>query len=102
MGLSNYQAALTDSTFWASMGTTLKYVVVTLVLTNVVAFGLALLVTGGFKGQNFFRAGYFTPNLIGGHYFGVRMAVYFCQSIYVRRPRAGLGISVLVLAGRSG
>ncbi|CAM4369401.1 MAG: sugar ABC transporter permease [Paenibacillus macerans] len=70
LGLSNYQAALTDSTFWASMGTTLKYVVVTLVLTNVVAFGLALLVTGGFKGQNFFRAGYFTPNLIGGIILG--------------------------------
>lgn len=36
------------------------------VLINVVAFLLAYMVTSGVKGQNFFRAGFFIPNLIGG------------------------------------
>ncbi|ASA24046.1 carbohydrate ABC transporter permease [Paenibacillus donghaensis] len=70
MGLSNYTAAFSDPVFWTSMWTTLKYVLITLVLTNVVAFALALLVTSGLKGQNFFRAGFFTPNLIGGIILG--------------------------------
>ena len=35
-----------------------------------VAFLLALLVTGKIKGRNFFRAGFFIPNLIGGLILG--------------------------------
>ena len=35
-----------------------------------VAFALAYLVTSGIKGQNFFRAGFFVPNLIGGIVLG--------------------------------
>jgi raffinose/stachyose/melibiose transport system permease protein len=35
-----------------------------------VAFILATLVTSGVKGQNFFRAGFFVPNLIGGIVLG--------------------------------
>ena len=41
-----------------------------MVLVNVVAFTLAFLVTSGVKGQNFFRAGFFIPNLIGGIVLG--------------------------------
>lgn len=79
MGLANYKSALMDPLFWTSMGTTLKYVIITLVLTNLVAFALALLVTSGLKGQNFFRAGFFTPNLIGGIILG-----FVWQFIFVR------------------
>lgn len=79
MGLANYKSALTDSVFWTSMGTTMKYVVITLVLTNLLAFALALLVTNGLRGQNFFRAGFFTPNLIGGIILG-----FVWQFIFVR------------------
>ena len=35
-----------------------------------VAFFLAYLLTSGIKGQNFFRAGFFIPNLIGGIVLG--------------------------------
>ena len=37
---------------------------------NVVAFLLAYMLTSGVKGQNFFRAGFFIPNLIGGIVLG--------------------------------
>lgn len=47
-----------------------KYVAISLILTNVIAFTLALLVTRGTKFENFFRASYFTPNLIGGIILG--------------------------------
>ena len=46
------------------------YVVVSVVLVNVVAFLLALLVTGKLRGKKFFRAGFFVPNLIGGIVLG--------------------------------
>ena len=49
---------------------TLIYSVISVVLINIVAFLLAYLVTNGIKGQNFFRAGFFIPNLIGGIVLG--------------------------------
>ncbi|MCM8711572.1 sugar ABC transporter permease [Clostridium sp. SYSU_GA19001] len=70
VGISNYIVAFKDADFWGSLGFTFKYVIITVVLTNVIAFALALLVTSGFKGQNFFRTGFFTPNLIGGVILG--------------------------------
>ena len=66
VGLKNYAAVVADSSFWQSLGLTLLYVVVSVILVNVIGFLLALLVTGKIKGKNFFRAGFFTPNLIGG------------------------------------
>jgi raffinose/stachyose/melibiose transport system permease protein len=37
---------------------------------NIIAFLLAYALTSGMKGQNFYRAGFFTPNLIGGIILG--------------------------------
>lgn len=70
VGAANYMAAFSDTAFWSSMGLTLKYVVISVVLVNAVAFLLAYALTNGLKGQNFFRAGFFTPNLIGGVVLG--------------------------------
>lgn len=79
MGISNYVDAITDPIFWTSLGVTFKYVILTLIFTNVIAFGLALLVTSGLKSQNFFRLGFFTPNLIGGIILG-----FVWQFIFLR------------------
>ena len=49
----------------------MKYVVVSLVAINAVAFGLALLVTAKLKSSNLFRTFFFVPNLIGGVVLGV-------------------------------
>lgn len=70
IGFENYTAVLSDARFWGSFWLTIKYVAVTVVLTNAIAFSLAMLVTGSLKGENFFRAGFFTPNLIGGVVLG--------------------------------
>lgn len=70
VGLANYVATFTDADFWASIGRTLFYSLFAVIFVNAVAFLLAYLVTSGIKGQNFFRAGFFIPNLIGGIVLG--------------------------------
>ena len=70
VGLSNYTAAFADQDFWLAMGRTVIYSVFSVVLINIFAFAMAYLVTSGVKGQNFFRAGFFIPNLIGGIVLG--------------------------------
>lgn len=70
VGLANYAKAFKDLEFWSSLGQTLIFVVFSVFLVNLVAFLLALLVTGKIRGRNFFRAGFFIPNLIGGLILG--------------------------------
>ncbi len=70
VGFSNYIAAFQDTAYWQSLGRTLIYSAIAVVLVNVVAFLLAYMLTSGVKGQNFFRAGFFIPNLIGGIVLG--------------------------------
>ena len=70
VGLKNYINAFHDTEFWLAMGRTIIYSAFSVVLINVFAFAMAYLVTSGVKGQNFFRAGFFIPNLIGGIVLG--------------------------------
>ena len=70
-GFKNYKDSLTDPHFWTTLGFTLKFVIVSVIFVNVVAFGLALLVTAKLKSSNIFRTFFFIPNLIGGVILGV-------------------------------
>jgi raffinose/stachyose/melibiose transport system permease protein len=86
VGLQNCVQAFTDPQFWTSLGITFKYTVWVLALTNVIALGMALLVTGGVKGQNGFRAAFFTPNLIGGVILGFIWLFIFSRAfVYMGR-----------------
>lgn len=71
VGTSNYTKSFGDSTFWTTLTFTAKFVLVSLILVNVVAFGLALLVTAKLRSSNIFRTFFFVPNLIGGVVLGV-------------------------------
>lgn len=71
IGVGNYSKSLQDPEFWTTLTFTLKFVLVSLVAVNVVAFGLALLVTAKLKSKNIFRTFFFVPNLIGGVVLGV-------------------------------
>lgn len=79
VGLKNFASMAKDAQFWSSLALTFKYVIAVVVLVNVLAFFIAYLLTRGFKGQNFFRAGFFTPNLIGGIVLG-----YIWQFVFSR------------------
>ncbi|MCQ2507728.1 MAG: sugar ABC transporter permease [Dorea sp.] len=70
VGVLNYINTFKDAAYWSALGRTFIYSFIAVILVNVVAFILAFLVTSGVKGQNFFRAGFFVPNLIGGIVLG--------------------------------
>lgn len=70
VGFNNYIQVFLDVQFWSSLWLTIRYVFFSVVLINVIAFALAYCLTSGLKAQNFFRTGFFTPNLIGGVVLG--------------------------------
>lgn len=80
-GIQNYKDSLTDPHFWTTMAFTLKFVIVSVILVNLVAFGLALLVTSKLKSSNLFRTFFFIPNLIGGVVLGVIWQFIFNTAI---------------------
>lgn len=71
VGFDNYVASFQDETFWSTLQFTGAFVIVSLVIINVVAFGLALIVTAKLRSANIFRTFFFIPNLIGGVVLGV-------------------------------
>lgn len=71
VGLDNYILAFQDPGFWTTLSFTGSFVLVSIVLINLVAFGLALLVTAKLRSSNIFRTFFFVPNLIGGVVLGV-------------------------------
>jgi len=70
VGFSNFKSVFTDKEFWQQFVKTLGYVFYSTVFCNLLAFLLAYLLTGNIKARDFLRAGFFTPNLIGGIVLG--------------------------------
>jgi len=94
IGFSNYQRAFASTRFWSSFGVTFRYVAATVILANAFGLLLALLVTSGIKGQNAFRMGFFTPNLIGGIILG-----YIWQFLFIRMlPEFGQMLAIPILS----
>lgn len=71
VGLSNFAYVFSDSQgFLAALWFTVKIAVVGVLSANIIAFGLALLLTRGLKATNLYRTIFFMPNLIGGIILG--------------------------------
>ena len=71
VGFKNYIKAFTlDNSFFHALGFTSLFTVVSMITVNVFAFILALMLTKGINGTNFFRSVFFMPNLIGGIVLG--------------------------------
>lgn len=92
VGLDNYIASMQDQAFWSSLLLTLAYVAASLILVNIVAFGLALLVTIPLRGVNFLRTTFFVPNLIGGVILGLIWQFLFGQALPVIAETTGIPI----------
>lgn len=93
IGFANYIEAFKDAEFFAAFGRTIIYVIAVVVITNIIAFLVAYALTRGQKGQNVFRAGFFTPNLIGGVILGIVWRFIFMQA--VTQVGKAMGSSVL-------
>lgn len=103
VGFANYIAAFADTDYWQALGRTFIYAIIAVILVNVVAFLLAFLVTSGVKGQNFFRAGFFVPNLIGGIVLGYIWKFVFNRALVALGTSLSIGpLSTSWLATPSG
>lgn len=69
-GINNYMKAFSDNSFLSALWFTVKFTVVSVITVNIIAFTLAMILTKGLKGTNFFRTVFFMPNLIGGIVLG--------------------------------
>lgn len=92
VGFANYAATFADGAYWQALGRTMIYSVIAVILVNVVAFILAFLVTSGVKGQNFFRAGFFVPNLIGGIVLGYIWKFVFNRAFVALGEALSIGV----------
>ncbi len=80
VGLDNFKYLFTeDKQFQQSFLLTTKYTVVSIILTNGIGFGLALLVTQMLKSRNILRTVFFMPNMVGGLLLG-----FIWQFIFVK------------------
>lgn len=89
VGFDNYIKSFQDETFWSTLSFTALFVVVSLIAVNVVAFGLALLVTTKLRSSNIFRTFFFVPNLIGGVVLGVIWQFIFNSALTSLATRFG-------------
>lgn len=92
IGISNFIKVFQDKDFWASLWLTVKYVLASVVLINVIAFILAYLLTSGIKAQSFLRSAFFTPNLIGGIILGLIWNFVFSRVLVSIGQQLSLGI----------
>jgi raffinose/stachyose/melibiose transport system permease protein len=79
IGMDNFVAIWNDEGFRNSFGFTARFTVVAVVLTNLVAFLLALVLTQALKSKNVLRTLFFLPNVIGGLLLG-----FIWQFIFVK------------------
>ena len=77
--LDNYISAFHDIYFQNAFVFTFKFVIITVIAVNAVAFATAMLVTQNIKGKNLFRSIFFMPNLVGGVLVGFAWQFIFCD-----------------------
>lgn len=80
VGFQNFTTIFTnDPDFWSSFWFTVRFTVLGVILTNVVGFFLAYLLTKPLKTRNMLRTIFFMPNVIGGLLLG-----FIWQFIFIK------------------
>lgn len=80
VGVQNFKSIFTnDPDFWSSFWFTVRFTVLGVILTNVVGFFLAYLLTKPLKSRNMLRTIFFMPNVIGGLLLG-----FIWQFIFIK------------------
>ncbi|MDI3310816.1 MAG: sugar ABC transporter permease, partial [Thermoanaerobacterium sp.] len=70
VAFSNYLKVFKDQNFLNAFLLTFKYAIIMVIVSNIIGFSLALLVTRKMKTRNILRSIFFMPNLIGGLILG--------------------------------
>jgi raffinose/stachyose/melibiose transport system permease protein len=92
VGLANYVEAVGDAEFWSSLWLTTRYVVLVVVLSNALGFAIAYGLSGRIPMRSALRAGFFTPNLIGGVVLGFIWYFIFSQGLVAIGTTTGIDI----------
>lgn len=66
IGLANYEKMFQDPVMWQALGNTVKYVIIIVPSTIILALILATFLNMGIKGRSFFRVVYFIPAITMG------------------------------------
>lgn len=66
IGLANYEKMFQDPVMWQALGNTVKYVIIIVPSTIILALLLATFLNMGIKGRSFFRVVYFIPAITMG------------------------------------
>ena len=89
VGFGNYIEVLSGgSDFLSALWFTIRFTLVSVILVNLIAFFLAVILSRGLRGTNFFRTVFFVPNLIGGIVLG-----YIWQLI-INGILSGIGVDI--------
>ncbi len=97
IGLKNFLAVFTaNPRFVYSIIITFVYSALNIIIINTFALFFAFLVTQNLKFKNFYRSGFFLPNLIGGLILG-----YIWQFIFNRVMPSLMNSDFLMLGGRN-
>lgn len=100
VGLDNFKRALfEDEGFRDSFWVTTRLAVVSVIAINVIAFGLALLLTQSLKLRNIFRTIFFMPQVIGGLLLGYIWYFIFTKTFDTLGDLTGIGFFKLPWLG---
>ncbi|TNJ66677.1 sugar ABC transporter permease [Paenibacillus hemerocallicola] len=92
IGIANYKTILTDDkAFLQSFWFTARFTLASVVLTNLLGFLLAMLLTQALKTRNFLRTIFFMPNVIGGLLLGFIWQFIFVKGFATIGEMTGIG-----------
>ncbi|MGW5362233.1 carbohydrate ABC transporter permease [Actinopolymorpha pittospori] len=95
LGLGNYEALMSDASWWSSLSNTLYYIVVSVPLGIVVALILAIMLNLNVRGQSVYRVIFYLPAIVPL----VASAVVW---LYVFNPQYGILNTILGWFGITG
>lgn len=99
-GLDNFRKIFTnDEKFWQSLLFTLKFTVIAVIVTNVLAFFLALALNRPLKTKRMLRTVFFVPNVIGGILLGFIWQFIFTKGFLTIGDLTGLSLFQLPWLG---
>ena len=83
IGLKNYLRTVKDATYWTSFWFTIKFSIFVVVISNLIGFFWAYVLSGDIPCKNFWRALIYAPRIIGGVVLGFLWRFIF-QNVFVQ------------------
>ncbi|KAA9004839.1 sugar ABC transporter permease [Paenibacillus spiritus] len=98
-GSDNWVRIWHDEKFWDSLLFTLRFTVVSVIIANVLALGLAMMLTAALKTKKLLRTVFFMPNVIGGILLGYIWQFIFTKGFLTIGEKTGLSFFELPWLG---